>query len=110
MNDLYFLNFLLLVQVLQELIQQFYLLYKFVSTDRLFDINVLLGANKFDDELMVQIVFLPDLVFDRFYQFVLVQMVKLQVSAIQSESSLANSTQLLVGDIVKNGRIIEWVW
>lgn len=72
MDDLYFLNFLLLVQVLQELIQQFYLLYKFVRTDGWLDIDIFLGTNKFDDDVMVQIVFLPDLVFDRFYQFVLV--------------------------------------
>lgn len=72
MDDLYFLNFLLLVQVLQELIQQFYLLYKFVRTDGWLDIDIFLGANKFDDDVMVQIVFLPDLVLDRFYQFVLV--------------------------------------
>ena len=72
MDDFYFLNFLLLVQVLQELIQQFYLLYKFVRTDRWLDIDIFLGTNKFDDDVMIQIVFLPDLVFDRFYQFVLV--------------------------------------
>ena len=72
MNDLYFLNFLLLVQVFQELIQQFYLLYKFVTTHGGFDLNILLGANKFDDDVMVQIVFLPYLVFYRFYQFVLI--------------------------------------